>query len=309
MIGGQIRAARQAAGLSLRGLARRLPMNPGYLSQIERGHRLPSADLLARLSDVLGVEMELPAEVGEPVPDTLNPDVPGHLAEILARQRRLEDAIGARPLLVPTAGQLSLVTGLVVDARGSLRRPVLDVAAQWAQFGGWLHTAAADYRGAALWFDRAADWALENDDPNMISTVLNLRGYIAWKRGQLGAMLGLSQAAQRDRRATRGLLAVAAQQEARAHALLGDAEGADRKLDEAIEHAEAADPDAEPPWVYFYGADYLRMQRGRAYRYLGRYAEAAELLAAGLGALPVEMRGAEWAQSYAEDLRAVRAAL
>jgi transcriptional regulator with XRE-family HTH domain len=302
----QIRAARLASGLSLREVARRAFLNPGYLSQIERGDRRPSRDLLRRLSDVLDVDLSPTAPPSEPVAARLSREALTSPGTVLAAQRRLEDTIGAAPLIVPTGAQLRHVTNMIIDARGRLRREALAVGQQWAQFAAWLRIATGDYPDAERCLDRASDWALEIDDPNMISTVLNLRGYVAWKLGRYGAMLSLSEAAQRDRRATPGLMAIACQQEARAHALLGDAEATDRKLDHAIECAQAADPRAEPPWVYFYGVDYLRLQRGRAYRYLGRRTKAAELLSAGLDALPVEMRGSEWAQSYVNDLEAVQ---
>jgi tetratricopeptide (TPR) repeat protein len=48
------------------------------------------------------------------------------------------------------------------------------------------------------------------------------------------------------------------------------------------------------------------MQRGRAYRYLGRYQQAEALLSAGLAALPPDIRNAEWALTYERDLEAVR---
>jgi hypothetical protein len=51
------------------------------------------------------------------------------------------------------------------------------------------------------------------------------------------------------------------------------------------------------------------MQRGRAYRYLERYQQAEEFLSAGLGALPPEIRNAEWALAYGQDLEAVQGKL
>lgn len=48
------------------------------------------------------------------------------------------------------------------------------------------------------------------------------------------------------------------------------------------------------------------MQRGKSYRYLGRYQQAEEFLAVGLAALPHELRQAEWAVPYERDLEAVR---
>jgi transcriptional regulator with XRE-family HTH domain len=304
MIGDQIKAARLAAGLSLRAVAAIAHVNPGYLSQIENGKRIPSEDLVSRLARALDILDLFPV----PVPSTggaLNREAVAALAASLAAQRRLEDAIGAAPLVAPTTTQLHLVTGMVANARGSLRSEILDVASQWAQFAAWLYIAVGDYGGATRCLDRATDWALERGDLNMISTTLNLRGYIAWKRGKPGAMLSLSQAAGRDRRVTPGLLAMATQQQARAHAILGDADATDRLFNQAISHAERIQPDAEPPWIYFYSPAYLQLQRGRAYRLLGRRAEAAELLRAGLAALPPEMSRADWAATYRKDLATV----
>lgn len=80
------------------------------------------------------------------------------------------------------------------------------------------------------------------------------------------------------------------QQAARVHALLGNGDYCDRCLDAATVLADrtAARPGGEPPWVYFFSPDYLVMQRGKAYRYLGRYQQAEEFLAADLAALPHE---------------------
>jgi tetratricopeptide (TPR) repeat protein len=121
-------------------------------------------------------------------------------------------------------------------------------------------------------------------------------------------MLGLSQAAQRDKRLAPGIRALAAQQEARALALNGELDPCERKLDEAMELAVRASeyPDDEPPWVYFYSPEYFTMQRGRAYLYLGLHEKAADLLEAGLTAMPQELRDAEWAQPYKTDLDTAR---
>jgi hypothetical protein len=115
-------------------------------------------------------------------------------------------------------------------------------------------------------------------------------------------MIGLSRAAQRDNRASPGVLALAVQQEARGVALTGDAgiSDIDRKFDHAQNlAAESAEkPENEPPWIYFFSSNYLILQRGLAYRLLGEYAKANELLIAGLAAIPADMRHSEWLASH-----------
>lgn len=53
-LGEEVRAARLAAGWSLRGLSRQLSLAPSYLSDIERGNRFPPPETIKRLAGVLG---------------------------------------------------------------------------------------------------------------------------------------------------------------------------------------------------------------------------------------------------------------
>lgn len=52
--GTAIRTVRKAQELSLRELARRAEVEPGYLSMVERGLREPSARWLKAVTDALG---------------------------------------------------------------------------------------------------------------------------------------------------------------------------------------------------------------------------------------------------------------
>lgn len=61
--------------------------------------------------------------------------------------------------------------------------------------------------------------------------------------------------------------------------------------------------------MYFFGPTYLRLQRARAYLYLGRHATAAELLTEGLAELPPAVHRSEWAAHYLADLGAAWRAL
>jgi hypothetical protein len=241
-------------------------------------------------------------------PRDVNQDALRSLAHVLHESRRLEDRIGAAPLLEPMRGHLTLVEGLVVDSRGPLRQKVVDLGSQYAQFAAWVHAAVGNATVARQYYDRATEWALEADDPNMVSTALSMKGHLAYRLRQLAPMLGLSQAAQRDKRLTPGIRALAAQQEARALALSGEIDPCERKLNEAMELAIRASehPEDEPPWVYFYSPEYFTMQRGRAYLYLGLHEKAADLLEAGLASMPQELHNAEWAQPYRADLDTAR---
>ncbi|HWE89230.1 MAG TPA: hypothetical protein VG317_07180 [Pseudonocardiaceae bacterium] len=236
------------------------------------------------------------------------------LAAILSATRRLEDSVGSAAVLPSVQQHLTLVEQFVTDARPAIRPQVCEVAANFAQFHGWLLSSTRQFRAARTWFDRATEWALETDDIDMVAGALSFKGSIAYQLRQVSPMIGLSQAAQRDRRVSAGLRAFSAHQEARGHAMAGDADTADRKVEEAAELAAHAVelPDGSPEWAYWYDAAFFQMQRGLTYRFIGeadprRNDRAIAELTTGLDALPPETHRSEWAAWFACDLAHVHA--
>ena len=211
--------------------------------------------------------------------------------------------MGSGPLLGPVAAQLDTIEDFIVDARGSVRLPLVDVAAQWAEFLGWLYTSTGDAGQARRWFDRAGEWAAEAGNATMTATALSFKGHLAFLLGQLRAAAGLSRAAARVPDAWLGQRAYDAHQEARALAVMGHA-AAVRRLAEAAEMAAAVEEHRgeTPPWIYYYTAPFYRLERGWVYRLLGRdderlNAEAIAHLSAGLAGLG-DARQSEWAAEY-----------
>ncbi|TQN32652.1 helix-turn-helix protein [Haloactinospora alba] len=311
--GDEVRAILASQRVSVRALARRTNYDHAYLSRVLAGKQRPSRDMVEAIDAQLGAEGQLTALSSSHTPDTeerlvkatnvprrLDVSAVESLANILTQQRRLEDAIGSAPLLEPVKSQLATVSELVSGARGSIRNSIVDVASQWAQFAGWLHTSSkSDDHG---FYDQALSLAMECGNDAMVSTALNMKSHKEWVRGNPAPIVGLSQAAQRH--GTPGVRAMAAQQEARGHALANDADETERCLDNAESLIEQAieHPESEPPWVYFYSLDYLQMQRARAYMYLGYHESAAHLLSTSLDALPDEQKHTEWTAWYKVDL-------
>lgn len=91
-IGSFIRSQREAAEVSLRQLAERAGVSNPYLSQIERGLRKPSADVLAQIAKGLRVSAEvlyvragiLEERAASPVRDALLAD-----SQITERQKQM----------------------------------------------------------------------------------------------------------------------------------------------------------------------------------------------------------------------------
>ena len=224
------------------------------------------------------------------------------LSVILAEQRRLEDAIGSAPVLYAVKAQLRTVAGLVAEARGPLRPQVVNVAAQWAQFSGWLNIAIADAPVARMSLDRAAEHAEEIGDQAMVGTTLSWKAYLAERTGHVGAMIGMACAAQRNRIGPGQVYDLFL--ESRGHAITGDGGIAERRLEQAQQAAtEAEDADARP-WEYYYlEPGFFELETGLTFVYLGRADptanhRAVEHLDAGLAALPAGMRRSEWAGEY-----------
>jgi transcriptional regulator with XRE-family HTH domain len=327
--GERMHSLRVKRGLSFRELGKLASYSHTTVWEIEQGRKQPGPDMAARLDMALDAAGQLAALVTtRSATAPIDPDEEDRLinvarrpravdqaalrslAVILGEQRRLEDAVGSSPLLAPVAAQLTIVESLVVDARGPLRPAVLDDAAQWAQFLGWLSANTHHDAEGRSWYERAMHWATEAGDANMVATALNMLGHLEWLAGNVGPVIGLSQAAGRQA-ASPGVLALAAQQEARGHALAGEPDDTDRMLDLAVSLAtEAAEhPENEPPWIYFHNPDYLTMQRGLAYRYLGRHREAIDLLTTGLDAMSPDMRRSEWVGVYVYQLARIHADL
>ena len=215
------------------------------------------------------------------------------LERTLDEHRRVEDSVGARPLLGLIRSQLSTVAEFTHGARGPLADRLIDLAAQYAQFLAWMCIDTRDHAAGLAWYDRAHDWAQEAGNTNMAATTLSMKAHLAWSAGDPRRCVQMAQAARwYDQRVTPGVQGMAAQMEARGHALSGDASPARSLLGEAqalIERATST-PEDEPPWMYFYDEDWFRLQRGMIGLHLRNWNAAAVMLAEGLAALPESYR-------------------
>jgi transcriptional regulator with XRE-family HTH domain len=312
---------RAERGMSLRELARSSHYDVGYLSKVINGHKLGSRELALQLDVLLGADGQLAAaweaSSQSPIPasplasiapdaDLLDritraaedpPRVDAPVIEWLERtlddHRRVEDTVGARPLLGLIRNQLSVVADFTRSARGPLAARLTGLAAEYAQFLAWMCIDTRDHAAGLAWYDRAQDWAQEAGDPNMAATALSMKAHLAWSVRDPRRCVQMAQAARwYDDRITPGVQGMAAQMEARGHALAGEANPARSLLDQAqglIERG-AGQPEDEPPWMYFYGENWFRLQRGMAELHLRNWGAAAELLASGLNELPAPYR-------------------
>jgi len=324
----EVRRFMAERGMSLRGLAKAASYDPSYLSKVLNGRKPASPHVAARLDKVLGAEGKIRQAAavfnGSVAPgqrDRLDWAArhPRHadasavesLTDVLAAQRKAEDALGSAAVLRPVLAQLAVMDSLAAEARGPLRPAVIDAAQQWAQFAGWLHLNVADHSRSAARFRQALEHATEIGDRTMIATVLSFRGYAAWRAGNAGPVIGLAQAAQEDTRVALSQRAYAAALEARGHALAGDAPQTERKIGQAIELAGqlASRPGENRPWSYWYSPAFFQCQKGVVLSHFAdipRFRDqAAAALCEGYEALPDEEKLSDWAGGYLAALATV----
>ncbi len=314
-------------GLSALEIARQVPCDPSLISRYRNGRQLPSPRMARRLDEVLAASGAL-ADLAPPGPGrrevmaggllaggllAVGPEAAQRLrwarrrqvdknavqalAGVLAAHRHAEDALGSAAMLRPVTAQLAVVEDLIRHARGPARPALVDVGQQTAQFAAWLCRDAGDTAAARAHCAQALEWATELADQSMTATVLVERSYLAAEAGEVGSMIGMARAAQRDTRAAIEQRALAAGLEARGLAMLGEARQAARKLGEAEGLAErvSATP-ARRPWSYWMTSAFFRSVAGFTCGYLAGtaprwHARATELLSA----MPAGDSGALWA--------------
>jgi transcriptional regulator with XRE-family HTH domain len=326
-------------GISGRQLAKRIPCDGALICRLRSGKQRPSARVAQRIDEVLDAggrlaAMVLPArsrrsvlagggllagallfgpEAAERIarPAAVDAAAVDALAGVLAGQRRAEDRLGAAAVLGAVTAQLATVDDLVARARGPVRLAVVDLAAQWSQHAAWLHMAVRDFPAAAALWRQTLELAAESGDATMTATALTRRAEMAWLSGEVGSMIGLAQAAQRDQTIAPGQLAHSAGVEARGLAIVGDAAAAERKLAETADLAArfADRPGRQRPWAYWYTADWFRCERGVTLGHLGerRRVEAVEALTAGFAGFGADVARAEWAVDYVVRRAAIHA--
>lgn len=90
-LAGILRARRAQRGLSLQQLADRLGVSPAYVSLMERGERVPSSEVVAKLAEVLIYPAELLTLRAGRVPDDLQKTMGERIPEVAALLREREE--------------------------------------------------------------------------------------------------------------------------------------------------------------------------------------------------------------------------
>ncbi|MBE1500934.1 transcriptional regulator with XRE-family HTH domain [Amycolatopsis lexingtonensis] len=221
----------------------------------------------------------------------------GRVAEAMADARRYFDgpvldyftrqlaACKADDGTLGPAKTLPLVLGVVGaieeharDVKPSIRRDLLRLGAESAEFAGWLYRDVRDFGRTLYWYDRAMEWAQEAGDTAMQGYVLLKKAQLAFDQREPQRMQTLAQAVQHGPWSLPNRVqAESVQQEARAEVMLGaTADAVAPKIDRARQLLGARDDGASTLGTH-YNDTLLTMQTAICYTEAGAPRRAVEL--------------------------------
>ena len=146
-----------------------------------------------------------------------------YFRRVLDKAKRDDGALGPKKTLPVMLGLLGAVESHARDVKPEVRRELLAVGADGAEFAGWLYRDIQQPQAAVFWYDRAMEWAQEADNAAMQGYVLLKKSQMAYDDRDALRMLTLAQAAGSDRwQLPARVRAEVTQQEALGRAMLGD---------------------------------------------------------------------------------------
>ncbi|EGX60481.1 putative DNA-binding protein [Streptomyces zinciresistens K42] len=210
----------------------------------------------------------------------------GPVVEYLRRQiaacKSDDGSLGPKKTLPVMLGLLGAIEEHARDVRPAVRRELLTIGADGAEFAGWLYRDIHQPLQAGHWYDRAMEWAQEANDQAVQGYVLLKKSQMAYDERDAVRVLTLAEAAgQPHWQLPLKVQAEVAQQQARGFAMLGDPmDDVERALGEAhhlLTQHEGASIDATPHLSPHYNRANLMLQTASCYIEAGQPARAADL--------------------------------
>lgn len=237
----------------------------------------------------------------------LDGSVVDYFARQLGSYKTDDGQLGPAKVLPLVLGILRALQQQIGEVKPAIRRSLLGIGADSAEFVGWLYRDLRNSPAATYWYDRAMEWAQAANDTTM-------QGYVLLKKSQM---------ASEERDAHRvALLAEAAaygpwqlpikvrveviQQEARGLAMLGESMNViEQKLDDAERLFAGANGDDRPQFGTYFNEGTLLLRSASCYIEAGKPARAATLFGDALQGGSLSRRD----EGYFRARRAVACAL
>lgn len=230
-------------------------------------------------------ELERLAAALEDARKYLDGSVVGLFREQLERSKAEDGRHGPARALPLVLGILGAITDHVREVKPEVRRSLLSLAAEAAEFVGWLYRDLKDAGNATYWYDRAMEWAQEACDMPMQGYVLLKKSQMAYDTRDAQRVVSFAEAAhQGPWRYSRIIRVEVAQQHALGLAMIGAPLGeVEREMAYARElltqspddDSGAADPD--------FTIETLTLRQAACYTEAGKPATAAQMFGEVLG--------------------------
>lgn len=203
----------------------------------------------------------------------------------LDRGKADDGSRGPSKALPVVLGILGAISEHVREVKPDVRHQLFSLAADGAEFAGWLYRDLHDRTSAAYWYDRATEWAQAANDTGMQGYILLRKSQMAYEERDAHQVSTLAAAAQQGPwRLPVMVRAEVCQQEARGLAMLGEPVTlVERKLGEAAQLFASAGNDGDATLGVF-DEHALRLRNASCYIEAGQPARAAELFGETLAA-------------------------
>jgi transcriptional regulator with XRE-family HTH domain len=294
----RLRAAREAAGHSLAGMAALTHFSKPYLGLVETGRRTVTPEVVDRYQQVLGVPIGTPQDPVRLAHEWLVGDQPaalhlaagrriggalvGKLETRVVELRHLDDTVSSAQLVPLVLAELDQAQQLTRQASypDPLSTRLLTVVGELAQLAGWVASDAGRYQQAQRLYLSGVTAAQAAGERPLGAQLLSSLAYQIANTGKRddalliarSAVTGAADATPLVRALLLERLAWAA---ARAH----DSDTARRALDGVDDgYAERSAGIAEPEWVYWLDRAEIDVMAGRCLIELGHPADAEPLL-------------------------------
>jgi tetratricopeptide (TPR) repeat protein len=219
-----------------------------------------------------------------------DPQIVEYLFAVLREHSRADNMIGPQFVLGSVLPQVGYIRELLRNATGKLRVELLQVAARYHEFSGWLWQDAGQPDKAMEATDQALGYAHQTGDPRLMSYVFMRKSNIATDcvNAELGLELAIAALSTSDSFSAH-LRAVSLRQQANAYAILGDRDNCARAVDAALD--EVAGTAVSPDELAAYcTTPYVEMEAATCWLRLDHPNIAIEIYEQGLSEWPALLR-------------------
>jgi transcriptional regulator with XRE-family HTH domain len=213
----------------------------------------------------------------------LDGSVVEYFRQQLDRSKADDGDLGSARALPLVLGILGAISQHVREVRPDVRRGLLSVGADGAEFAGWLYRDLQDVPSATYWYDRAMEWAQEAHDTAMQGYVLLRKSQMAYDLRDAHRVVTFAEAAQHGPwHFPPKVRAEVVQQAALGMAMIGEplsvVEGQMETARELLADGTPADEQVGPGSAYF-TLDTLTLRQATCYTEAGKPAQGAALFA------------------------------